>query len=168
MIAHMSDCEIPTEEYYQALNRDMRARHPKAAEWVMEHLESLEPFLDTSIVVGFSYGVSKAHIAVIKGSLLGHIVSRDGASTDPERTAAIVDFAPLKDATQIRQFVGTTNWVRRYLSTAYATAVKILGEYMKPGAVIPEQGLGVGDTQGDKAVKAIKAHVQVRDRTVGP
>ena len=40
--------------------------------------------------------------------------------------------------------------------SAYATAVKALGEYMKPGAVIPEAGLGVGNTPGDKAVKAIK------------
>ena len=41
---------------------------------------------------------------------------------------------------------------------AYATAVKVLGEYMKPGATIPEAGLGApdGKTPGDLAVKAIK------------
>ena len=58
MVAHMADCEIPTEKYYDALAADMAARHPLAETWVLEHLASLEPFLDTSIVAGFSYGVS--------------------------------------------------------------------------------------------------------------
>ena len=38
----------------------------------------------------------------------------------------------------------------------YAQAVKTLGEFLKPGAVFPTSGLGIGDSQGDLAVKAIK------------
>eukprot|EP00975_Prorocentrum_lima_P051336 10752494-Prorocentrum_lima.AAC.1 len=38
----------------------------------------------------------------------------------------------------------------------YGHAIKVLGEYMKPGAVFPPEGLGVGNTPGDLAVKAIK------------
>jgi hypothetical protein len=66
-------------------------------------------------------------------------------------------FAPLKEVTEIRQFVGSSNWVRRYLVTQYAAAVKILGEYMKEGVKIPVIGLGHpdGKTKGDMAVKAI-------------
>ena len=58
----------------------------------------------------------------------------------------------------MRQFVGSTNWVRRYLFSCYATAVKMLGEYMKPGAVFPSEGLGAADlpTPGCKAVRRIK------------
>ena len=37
----------------------------------------------------------------------------------------------------------------------YAQAMKVLGEFMKLGAVFPPEGLGVGTTPGDKAVKAI-------------
>ena len=86
------------------------------------------------------------------------MVSRTGARADDERTSAINEFAPLKDQTQVRQFVGSTNWVRWYLPSCYATTVKILGDYMKPGAVFPPEGLGAaaGQTVGDKAVKAIK------------
>ena len=123
---------------------------------VLEHLEALEPFLDTSILAGFSYGINKASVAVQEGSLLGHHVGRNGSSHEPDKTEAIRKFAPLKDVTQIRQFVGSTNWVRRYLLPCYATAVKILGEYMKPGADIPSHGLGAGNTEGCKAVKVIK------------
>ena len=31
---------------------------------VLEHLEALEPFLDTSIMAGVSYGVDKANMIV--------------------------------------------------------------------------------------------------------
>ena len=116
----------------------------------------MEPFLDTSILAGFSFGISKAFMIVKEGSLLGHKVSREGSEHQSEKTDAIRLFAPLHDATQVRQFVGSTNWVRRYLLPCYATAVKILGEYMKPGAVYPECGLGAGDSEGCKAVKVIK------------
>ena len=45
------------------------------------------------------------------------------------------------------------------MPTVYPVAVKILGAHMKPQAVFPPEGLGSekGDTEGDKAVKAIKA-----------
>ena len=95
-------------------------------------------------------------MVVIEGSLLGHHVSREGSSHQEEKTDAIRKFSPLHDVSQVRQFVGSTNWVRRYLLPCYATAVKILGEYMKPGAVFPPCGLGAGDTEGCKAVKVIK------------
>ena len=85
----MTDCEVPTEEYYAALAADMAKRHPKAAPWVLEHLASLEPFLDTSIVAGFSFGVNKARVAVTHGVLLGHKVGRSGASADGERVQAL-------------------------------------------------------------------------------
>ena len=117
----------------------------------MEHVEALEPFLDVSIVSGFSFGVSKAFVCRTSGGLLGHLVSRTGASMDPERIQAIVEFPPLKDASQVRQFIGSTNWVRRYLTPTYAAAAKILGEYIKPRAEFPAEGLGAegGKSNGD-------------------
>ena len=49
-IEHLIDCECPTEEYYSFLEVDMKQRHPKANVSVLEHLASLEVFLDTSIL----------------------------------------------------------------------------------------------------------------------
>ena len=123
---------------------------------MLEHLDALEPFLDTSILAGFSFGVNKASVVVTEGSLLGHHVGREGSSHETSKTDAIWKFAPLNNATEVRQFVGSTNWVRRYLLPCYATAVKILGEYMKPGAWFPPHGLGAGDTVGCRAVKVIE------------
>ena len=74
-IEHLVDCEVPTEKYYEELAKDMRARHPKASRFLLDHLNELEAFLDVSILSGFSYGVNKAFVVVIRGSLLGHRVS---------------------------------------------------------------------------------------------
>ena len=133
-IKHLTECEVPTEEYNDARIADLVGRHPKLSAGVAEHIAALEPFLDTSILAGFSYGVNKAVVFAIEATLLGHKVNREGSAHDEEKTQAIVEFAPLKDATQVRQFIGCTNWVRRYLAPEYATAAKLLGEYMKPKA----------------------------------
>jgi hypothetical protein len=158
-IEHMADCEMPTEYYYTALAVDMKKRHPKGSAFVMEHVAALEPFLDLSIIAGFSYGINKAKIAVIQSELLGHICGRFGLRADGERAQAIQDFAPLPDASHVKMFAGSTNWIRMFLPAYYATAMKHLGNYLKPGAVFPQGGLGrpEGKTDGDKAVKAVKA-----------
>ena len=134
----------------------MRAKHPKASVHILEHVASLEVLLDTSILSGFSYGAAKAEIAVISGTLLGHQVGRNGASCSPDRTDAIWKFPALKTASHVRQFLGSTNWVRWYLPSSSASAVKILGEFMRPNAVFPKEGLGPGSTRGCKAVRVIK------------
>ena len=114
------------------------------------------------VVSGFSYGVDKAQLLVIKGNLLGHVVSRTGLEADGSRVEAIWKFPPLKEKLYIQQFLGSTNWLRQYLDKAYSTCVKKLGKYMKPGAVFPPGGLGEGEDEGSKAVRAIK--VMCRDR----
>ena len=40
-IEHMVDVECPSEVYYEALEKDMRERHPKAQPYVFEHLVGL-------------------------------------------------------------------------------------------------------------------------------
>ena len=91
----MIDCEVPTEYYYMKLFEELEKKYPKARAWVKEHVRALEPFLDVSIVSGFSFGVNKAFVCRTSGGLLGHLVSWTGANTDPERIQAIVDFPPL-------------------------------------------------------------------------
>ena len=42
------------------------------------------------------------------------------------------------------------------MAAEYAQAAKVLGDFQKVGAVFPPDGLGLGTTEGDKAVRAIK------------
>ena len=102
----------PTAAYYAALKLDLQARHPKADRHLVDHLVSLEAFLDRSIVVGFSFGVNKAVVAAVKGKLLGHTISRAGCEPDPERCQAVRDFPPLREKVHVQQFLGCANWLR--------------------------------------------------------
>ena len=148
--------EPPTDYYYDRLLEDLRKRHPQADSHLIDHLVSLEAFLDKSILFGFSFGINKAEVAVAEGKLLGHKIGRSGSSPDEERCQAVVDFPPLREKLHIQQFLGCANWLRGYLPAEYGHAAKVLGQWQKPGAEFPEGGLGAGATAGCKAFKAIK------------
>ncbi|CAK9058285.1 unnamed protein product [Durusdinium trenchii] len=81
--------ETPTDYYYEQLRKDLGERYPKADPFLLDHLVSLEGFLDKSIIFGFSFGVSKAEICVEHGKLLGHLIGRHGMLPDPERCQAV-------------------------------------------------------------------------------
>ena len=70
--------EPPTDYYYDRLSEDLRTRHPQAETHLIDHLVSLEAFLDKSILFGFSFGINKAEVAVAEGKLLGHKIGRSG------------------------------------------------------------------------------------------
>ena len=59
-IDRLAEVETPSDEYYIELRKDMDARHSACRPDVMDHLMSLEAFLDKSILAGFSFGSAKA------------------------------------------------------------------------------------------------------------
>ena len=148
--------ETPTDYYYDCLRSDLGKRYPKANSFLLDHLVSLEAFLDKSIVFGFSFGIPKAEVCVVGGKLLGHKIGRYGSSPDEERCQAVIDFPPLKEKLHIQQFLGCSNWLRVYLPAEYGHAAKVLGAWQKVGAEFPPAGLGAAETEGCKAFKAIK------------
>ena len=152
--------EPPTDYYYDRLSEDLRKRHPQADSHLIDHLVSLEAFLDKSILFGFSFGINKAEVAAAEGKLLGHKIGRSGSSPDEERCQAVVDFPPLREKLHIQQFLGCANWLRGYLPAEYGYAAKVLGQWQKTGAEFPEGGLGSSATAGCKAFKAIKQMMQ--------
>ena len=141
------------------LRKDMGHRHPKACPHRLDHLVSLEAFLDKSILFGFSFGVGKAEVCVAEAKLLGHSIGRNGSAPDPGRCQAVTDFPPLKEKLHIQQFLGCANWLRGYLPAEYGHTAKILGQWQKPGAEFPAGGLGSSTSAGCKAFKAIKKMV---------
>ena len=83
-------------------------------------------------------------------------VPREGIEADDERAQAIRDFPPLKTKQQLQQFAGCTNWLRQHMPEQYSQALKVLAEFLKPGAVFPEKGIGPGETPADYAFEAVK------------
>ena len=69
-IRYLTECEVPTEEYNEARSKDLAHRYPGMSAGVLEHLDALEPFLDVSILAGFSFGVDKENLLVSTASLL--------------------------------------------------------------------------------------------------
>ena len=98
----------PSDAYYDALDASLRKRHPKADPLLLDHLVSLEAFLDKSILAGFSFGVDKASVAVQEDKLLSHYVSRSGVRADGQAVQGVRDFAPLHEKLHIQQFLGCT------------------------------------------------------------
>ena len=59
---------------------------------------------------------NKVSFAVPQFSFLGHIVKANGkVSIDPERTRAIREFAPPRDAKGIARFLGMVNYFHKYI-----------------------------------------------------
>ena len=54
-----NEVSVPTEEYYDALRKDMKERHPKASPFVLDQAISVEALLDVAILSGFSLGSIK-------------------------------------------------------------------------------------------------------------
>lgn len=50
-------------------------------------------------------------------SFLGHIVSADGISTDPEKTKAIESWPEPKSVSELRSFLGTCAYYRRFIKS---------------------------------------------------
>jgi hypothetical protein len=95
----------PTDYYFEKLLAGLLSRRPKADKHLLDHLVSLEAFLDKSIQAGFSYGCDKASVCKTEGKLLGHYVSRNGTRADGEAVQAIRDFAPLKEKLHIHDYL---------------------------------------------------------------
>ena len=155
-IDRMHEVEIPTEEYYQALRKSMGERHPKACNYLLDHLLELEAMFDVCIVSWFSMGIPKAILAATSGPMLGDNVGRHGRTPNGERVQGVWEFAPLKKLKQMQQFLGCCNWLRNYMAPLYSQLIKILRPYLKEETVYPPEGLGPGITAADKAIRGLK------------
>ena len=109
------EVEVPPEEYYELHASDMRKRHPNANPFVLQHLESIVPLMHVAEVTGFSFGASKAVVLETRIKLLGEWIDRQGRSSTEEHTKAITQWPAITEIGQLRQFLGTVNWVRSHL-----------------------------------------------------
>ena len=61
---------------------------------------------------------------------LGHVISEDGISTDPEKTSAVTKWPAPKNIKELRQFLGFAGFYRRYVEH-YAQIVEPLNDLLK-------------------------------------
>ena len=64
---------------------------------------------------GISLNPKKSNFALKEGKLLGHIVSADGVKIDPKRVEAIKNLSLPRSKKDIQYFLGTINFIRRFI-----------------------------------------------------
>jgi hypothetical protein len=95
-----------------------------------EHLIHLKQTFENCHRFGLSLNPKKSHFAMREGKLLGHIVSRDGIRIDPKRIEAINTINIPRNVKEIQSFLGTINFLRRFIPN-FAEIVKLITGMLK-------------------------------------
>ena len=90
-----------------------------------EHLERLEGVFAKLQKAGLTLKPSKCEFFKSRITYLGHIVSKDGIETDPKKISAVQQWPRPTTVTQVRKFLGFTNYYRKFLHN-YAKIAKPL------------------------------------------
>ncbi|MCP3663818.1 MAG: hypothetical protein GY696_15225, partial [Gammaproteobacteria bacterium] len=80
-----------------------------------EHLAKLRKVFDRFRTYGLKLKLKKCHFAMSTLKFLGHIISADGLSPDPEKVRAVSEFPVPGSVTELRRFLGMIGYYRRFL-----------------------------------------------------
>ena len=80
-----------------------------------QHLERLKTVFQHVLKAGLKLKGKKCHFAKSEIRYLGHIVSRKGIQADPEKLRAVQEYPVPRNVTALRQFLGLTNYYRRFV-----------------------------------------------------
>ena len=94
------------------------------------HLEDLQKVFDRLEKANLTLKLSKCQFAVQRVKYLGHVLSTEGISPDPEKLNIVQNWSPPKNPKQVRQFLGLTNYYRRFVPN-YANIAKPLHNLTK-------------------------------------
>jgi hypothetical protein len=76
------------------------------AENEQEHDSILRAVLQRARQHCVCFNLDKLQLKVSKVNYVGHILSTDGISPDPEKVSAVINMQPLTDAQDLRRFIG--------------------------------------------------------------
>lgn len=85
-----------------------------------EHLERLQLVFDRLQQHGLKLKPSKCQLVRREVQYLGHVVSAEGVSTDPEKICRVQDWARPTNRKEVLQFLGFAGYYRRYVQN-YST-----------------------------------------------
>jgi len=101
--------------------------HSKTPE---EHLRRLEQVLIRFQQANLKLKPSKCWLMQTQVTFLGHIISKDGVATDPEKTRLVQQWPVPTNLKQLRGFLGLTGYYRKFVE-GYAKIASPLHELMK-------------------------------------
>lgn len=80
-----------------------------------EHLYRLRLVLGAISSAGLTIKPEKCHFGYKQLRFLGHVISAEGVSPDPEKTAAVAGFPKPTDKKAVRRFLGLSAYYRRFV-----------------------------------------------------
>ena len=90
-----------------------------------QHLQRLRTVFELLEKAGLKLKGKKCHFVQSKIRYLGHIVSKEGIQADPEKLCAMRKYPVPCDIKELRQFLGLTNYYRRFISNIAAPLHKL-------------------------------------------
>ena len=101
---------------------------------ITDHCKRLAQVFERLRSANLKLKPKKCHLFKQKVQYLGHVVSADGISTDPEKISAITDWEEPHCTAQVRRFLGTVGYYRRFipeLSSIAHPLNQLLGKNVK-------------------------------------
>ena len=80
-----------------------------------EHLLRLGRVFQALCDAGLQLKPSKCHLAHKQVQYLGHIVSKEGIKPDDDKISAVVEYPVPRNAKELKQFLGLSNYYRRFI-----------------------------------------------------
>ena len=80
-----------------------------------EHMERLQMVFDRLRVTGLKLSPKKCNFLMERVKYVGHVVSKQGIETDPDKTERIKNWPTPKTPEEVRQFLGFCGYYRRFI-----------------------------------------------------
>lgn len=102
-----------------------------------EHIDRLECVLRKLQENGLKAEPRKCHLFRTEITFLGHVLSPDGVSTDPEKTRVLSEWPVPKTQHQLRSYLGFCSYYRRFVKGFAAIASTLYNIITKCGMSVP-------------------------------
>uniref|UniRef100_A0A3P9NJ42 Gypsy retrotransposon integrase-like protein 1 n=1 Tax=Poecilia reticulata TaxID=8081 RepID=A0A3P9NJ42_POERE len=114
---------------------------------VEQHLERLNQVFSRLETQGLKVKLSKCHFFQKRVRYLGHVVSEEGVSTNPDKVAAVRDWRQPTTLAELRSFLGFASYYRRFIcgfSNMASPLNRLVARLLPPGqkGKTPEKPLG--------------------------
>ena len=90
-----------------------------------DHLHNLKVVLECLRQAGLKLHPNKCHFRQRQVTFLGHIVSKDGVATDPQKTSKVASWKAPTCQHKVRQFLGLVDYYHKFIK-GFATIAKPL------------------------------------------
>ena len=90
-----------------------------------EHLRHIELVLQALEENELKAKLSKCEFMLDQIEFLGHVISKDGIATDPNKVKAIRDWPAPKNLKELQCFLGLTNYYRRFIENYAKVALQL-------------------------------------------